>query len=310
METLHKPVLLNEVLKNLLTQAEGIYLDLTFGRGGHSKAILEKLNKSGKLFAFDKDHEAVEMAVKELGYDKRFQIFHNTFSDLEKIISSLDLKGKITGILLDLGVSSPQLDNASRGFSFNKDGVLDMRMDQRQTLKANTWINTVSESILLDVLKKFGEERFAKRIAHHIVNARRKNPIHTTKELAKIVAEAHPAWEEGQHPATKTFQAIRIFINKELDELNTCLGQASNVLAPGGRLVVISFHSLEDRIVKRFISKNSVGEVLPKEIPLSHAPGFTPTLKKVGKLIRPNHMEVKMNPRSRSAVMRVAEKIR
>src|SRR3990167_7793292 len=277
METLHKPVLLNEVLKNLLTQAEGIYLDLTFGRGGHSKAILEKLNKSGKLFAFDKDHEAVEMAVKELGYDKRFQIFHNTFSDLEKIISSLDLKGKITGILLDLGVSSPQLDNASRGFSFNKDGVLDMRMDQRQTLKANTWINTVSESILLDVLKKFGEERFAKRIAHHIVNARRKNPIHT---------------------------------NKELDELNTCLGQASNVLAPGGRLVVISFHSLEDRIVKRFISKNSVGEVLPKEIPLSHAPGFTPTLKKVGKLIRPNHMEVKMNPRSRSAVMRVAEKIR
>lgn len=309
MDKTHRPVLKTEVIKHLVTQIDGTYIDATYGRGGHSQAILHALSENGRLIALDRDHDAVEDATQRLGQDKRFQIYRCPFSSLGEVVAPLGLMGKISGILLDLGVSSPQLDTPERGFSFAKDGTLDMRMDQRQALHAKEWINDVDERELSDVLKTLGEEKFARRIARAIVANRREAPIETTKQLADIVAEAHPSWEIGHHPATKTFQAIRIFVNRELEELTTCLEQCVDALATGGRLAIISFHSLEDRIVKRFIRSQSVGDTLPKEIPITHLPGFTPTLKKVGGIIKPSHREIQINPRSRSAVMRIAEKI-
>ncbi len=309
MNDTHQSVLTAEVVKNLVTDIDGIYIDATYGRGGHSEAILHALGPAGKLIAIDRDSEAVEDAKRRLGHDKRFQIYRCAFSSIPDITTPLGLTGKIAGILLDLGVSSPQLDNPERGFSFSKDGALDMRMDQRQALEARSWINAVSERELCDVIKTYGEEKFAKRITKAIVASRRLSPILTTKQLADIVSEAHPSWEIGQHPATKTFQAIRIFINQELDELKICLEKCVDVLATGGRLAVISFHSLEDRFVKRFIRQQSVGNPLPKEIPLSHAPGFSPRLAKIGGVIRPSITEIQANPRSRSAIMRIAEKL-
>lgn len=309
MDKTHRPVLKTEVIKNLITKIDGTYIDATYGRGGHSEALLNALNENGRVIALDRDNDAVEDAKLRLGHDKRFQIYRCAFSSLKDITTPLGLEGKVTGILLDLGVSSPQLDTPERGFSFAKDGTLDMRMDQRQALHAREWINSVGESELSDVLKTYGEEKFARRIARAIVSKRREGLINTTKQLADIVAEAHPSWEIGQNPATKTFQAIRIFINQELEELKSCLEQSVETLAPGGRLAVISFHSLEDRIVKRFIRLQSIGETLPKEIPLAYAPGFTPKLKKVGNIVKPSHREIQINPRSRSAVMRIAEKL-
>lgn len=305
----HQAVLEAEAVRNLITQEGGIYIDATYGRGGHSKSILEAINENGQLIAIDRDADAVEDAKRRFAYDKRFSIYHAPFSEIAEITSALNLTGKINGVLFDLGVSSPQFDNPERGFSFSKDGMLDMRMDRRQKLSARDWINHATESELSTVFKEFGEEKFARRIARAIVNTRRTQPIYTTAQLASIVSEAHPSWEIGHHPATKTFQAIRIFINQELEELDSALNGALDALSIGGRLAVISFHSLEDRIVKRFIRKQSIGDPLPKEIPLAHAPGFVPRLKKVGGIIKPSYSETHANPRSRSAVMRIAEKL-
>lgn len=309
MDYSHIPVLKTEVIKSLVTKENGVYVDGTYGRGGHCEALLNALGETATLIALDRDNDAVEDAKRRFGYDKRFQIYRCAFSQLKEVTTPLGLTGKVSGVLLDLGVSSPQLDIPERGFSFTKDGALDMRMDQRQPLNARDWINTAPEREISDILKIYGEERYAKRITRAIVTARRTTPINTTKELASIVAEAHPSWEIGQHPATKTFQAIRIHVNQELEELERCLEQCLDVLAVGGRLAVISFHSLEDRIVKRFIRQHSIGNPLPKEIPLAHAPDFVPRLKKIGGIIRPSHKEIQMNPRSRSAVMRIAEKL-
>ncbi|MBI5448235.1 MAG: 16S rRNA (cytosine(1402)-N(4))-methyltransferase RsmH [Gammaproteobacteria bacterium] len=309
MTQTHFSVLKTEVVNGLLTKKNGTYIDGTYGRGGHSDALLKALDVSGRLIALDRDHEAITDAKRRLGHDKRFEIYHCAFSQLKEVTTPLGLTGKVSGILLDLGVSSPQLDVAERGFSFNKDGALDMRMDQRQEVNAKEWVNAAPEREICDVLKTLGEERYARRIARAIVGARRTAPIHTTAQLAAIVSQAHPSWEIGQHPATKTFQAIRIHINRELEELEKCLEQCLDVLEVGGRLAVISFHSLEDRIVKRFIRQHSVGVPLPKEIPLAHAPGFVQRLKNASGIIRPSQREIQINPRSRSAIMRITEKL-
>ena len=308
MTDLHQPVLLAEVIENLITSKNGTYLDGTYGRGGHSGAILTVLNNDGRLIAIDKDLAAYEDAKKKFGNDPRFIIKHGSFKMLNELTQELNLTGKIQGILLDLGISSPQVDVSERGFSFSKEGPLDMRMDRTQTLTAKTWINNAPETELRDIIKKYGEERFAHRIARAIDTARLSQPITTTLQLAEIVAEAHPSWEVGQHPATRTFQAIRIFINHELDDLESALHQSLNCLAVGGRLVVISFHSLEDRIVKRFIRKEStLRDELPAEIPVIS--NKQPRLKRIGHAIKPSIKEITANPRARSAVMRVAEKL-
>lgn len=291
MKKLHQPVMLREVLDNLITDPDGIYIDATFGRGGHAIEILKKLSTNGKLFAIDKDPEAVLYAQKNIT-DKRFLIKQGSFDMLEEFAEQHNITGKITGILFDLGVSSPQLDEPLRGFSFQKEGPLDMRMDTTQKLTAATWINSASEQEIIDVLKELGEERYAKRIAQFIDRERKTNPIHTTTQLAKIVLAANPRWEHRKHPATRTFQAIRIFINQELQQLQTALNQALKILALHGRFAVISFHSLEDRIVKQFIQTESKAF----------------RLKKIAK-IKPTREETLQNRRSRSALLRVAEKI-
>lgn len=306
---LHRPVLESEAIRYLVTDPAGIYIDATYGRGGHSKALLETINEAGRVIAIDRDEEAVEDARKRFAYDKRFKIMHTSFANIKAVAEEVGVTNQVNGILMDLGVSSPQLDNPERGFSFSRDGVLDMRMDRREPLSARDWINSASESDMANVFKTYGEEKFARRIARAIAFKRREQAIYTTAQLASIVSDAHPSWEIGQHPATKTFQAIRIFINKELEQLVSALEQSIDVLAVGGRLVVISFHSLEDRIVKRFIRKQSLGEPLPKEIPLAHAPGFVPKLKKINGIVKANYSETLANPRARSAVMRIAEKI-
>lgn len=308
MSDQHKPVLLSEVLAGLAIKPDGVYIDGTFGRGGHSKAILDMLGARGRLIAIDKDPEAVRFAEKILGADKRFSIAHGSFSALEKIAKQYEVFGKVDGILLDLGVSSPQLDVAQRGFSFLQDGPLDMRMNTQQGITAAEWINHAKEKEIADVLFEFGEERFARRIAKAIVHERVLEPIVTTGRLAAIASAANPRWEEHKHPATRTFQAIRIFINQELNELEEVLLQIVEVLGEGGRLAVISFHSLEDRIVKRFIRKSIQGEALPIELPVK-ATELRPQLRSLGRAIKPSASESLENPRSRSAILRVAEKL-
>lgn len=310
----HITVLLHEAVEGLALKEKGIYIDGTFGRGGHSRLILSQLTDNGRLIAIDRDPRAIAEANKI--QDPRFHIEHNSFSAIPEICEKLGLTGKIDGILLDLGVSSPQLDQAERGFSFMKDGPLDMRMDTTQGLSASEWLQQVSEQDLTWVLKTFGEERFAKRIATAIVNynqAARQNgtePLTRTHQLAELVTSAIPFKDKHKHPATRTFQAIRIFINSELEELESVLQSALTVLAEKGRLSIISFHSLEDRMVKHFMRKQSKGESLPKGLPLREDQiQKTQTLKTIGKAIMPSEQEQALNPRSRSAVLRVAEKI-
>ncbi|MBT8122360.1 MAG: 16S rRNA (cytosine(1402)-N(4))-methyltransferase RsmH [Gammaproteobacteria bacterium] len=304
----HRPVLLNEVLAALAIQADGVYVDGTFGRGGHAAAILDELGPKGRLFAMDKDPEAVQSAKEQFGGDPRFEIQQGAFTMLSRAIAQRQLQGQVNGLLLDLGVSSPQLDDAGRGFSFSLDGPLDMRMDPAAGVSAAEWLQSASEKNIRSVLKTFGEERFAKRIAHAIVEQRDREPLRTTGQLAGLIAAAVPVHEQGKHPATRSFQAIRIHINRELDDIREVLQQSPDVLAPGGRLAVISFHSLEDRIVKRFIRDEYRGEQPPAEFPLAGM-DYRPRLKPVGKAIRAGEAELQDNPRARSAVLRVAERL-
>ena len=301
-QTKHVSVLLAESVSALSVRADGSYLDGTFGRGGHSREILSLLSPSGQLIAVDKD-PAAETSAQALADDSRFKFVAGSFAD----ISSVVLDGSLDGILLDLGVSSPQLDDATRGFGFNGDGPLDMRMDTRSGMTAAEWIASASEQEIGDVIKTYGEERFAKRMASAIVKVRVETPITGTRQLASIIAEANPKWEPNKHPATRAFQAIRIFINRELEDLELALSSMVDKLVIGGRLVVISFHSLEDRIVKRFMRDQARGIQLPRHVPVVDSDAGK-TLNLIGKAVKPSDEEVARNPRSRSAVMRVAER--
>jgi len=301
----HIPVLRDEVIAALKLHQDSVVVDATFGRGGHSRAILSHLGSGAKMLVIDRDPAAIEVATEEWSVDQRVDIVHAPFSDLQSILQQRNLCGRVTGLLFDFGVSSPQLDDPSRGFSFSHDGPLDMRMDPSQNISAADWLEQVDEKELVYVLRKFGEERFARRVAGRIKESGR---IETTGELAKLVADAIPGREPGKHPATRTFQAIRIAVNKELEEIESVLPQALEVLADGGRLVVISFHSLEDRIVKRFLREQSKGDPYPPDLPVTQDM-LQPRVKLVGKAIRAGEAELKNNRRARSAVMRVAEKI-
>jgi 16S rRNA (cytosine1402-N4)-methyltransferase len=302
--------MLAESLEQLAIKKDGIYLDGTFGRGGHSQGILALLGTSGRLLAFDRDVDAVDSDVaRSMLKDKRFALKHNCFSALESVVVGEGLLGQIDGILLDLGVSSPQLDNPDRGFSFMQDGPLDMRMDGSADLTAAKWLSKVDEKELVRVLFEYGEERFARRIAHAIVETRAEKPLTTTRELAKLIEDVIPKREKHKHPATRSFQAIRIEVNKELDELKEALQQSIRALKQGGRLVVISFHSLEDRIVKQFIRSESGAKYDPGKFPVKEADIAKGVLVKRGKPLKADKLEIEQNPRSRSAVMRVAERV-
>jgi len=304
----HVTVLLNEAVDALVTNPAGFYVDGTFGRGGHSALVLEHLSPEGRLLGIDKDLSAIVVATERFAQDSRFEIAHGSFAELAELIESRGLTGKVDGVLLDLGVSSPQLDEAERGFSFQNDGPLDMRMDQTRGQSAADWVNTAAEADIAYVLKEFGEERFAKRMARAVVTEREKTPFTRTKHLAEVIKEANPAWEKGKHPATRAFQAIRIYVNNELTDLDAVLEQALKVLAVGGRLVVISFHSLEDRVVKRFIRRQELGDPVPRGLPIRDEQ-LNKRMRSCGKAIKASDGEVDVNVRSRSAIMRVAEKI-
>lgn len=304
----HITVLLNEAVDQLVTDPDGVYIDGTFGRGGHSSLILSKLSDKGRLIAIDKDPQAIAVASEKFGHDSCFSIVHDSFAALAAIAEAQGVSGKLNGILLDLGVSSPQLDDPERGFSFSHDGPLDMRMDSTSGQTAADWINSAGEQEMADVFFTYGEEKFSRRMARAIVEQRALVPITRTLALANIIAKANPAWEKGKHPATRAFQAIRIFINKELDDIERCLAASTDVLASGGRLVVISFHSLEDRIVKRFMRDQSKGKALPRGLPVTQD-FLDIRMKTLGKASKASTEEVSDNARSRSAVMRVAEKL-
>jgi 16S rRNA (cytosine1402-N4)-methyltransferase len=303
----HRPVLLDEVLEALSLRPDGLYVDGTFGRGGHARAILQHLDENGRLLALDRDPQAIRVAQGLAEKDSRFTIKQGSFTTMQTQVENLGWTGKVDGILLDLGVSSPQLDDPSRGFSFQHNGPLDMRMDNTQGLTAAQWLAGASEREIAMVLRDYGEERYAKRIARAIVAACKERPIATTGELAAIVARANPSHEKHKHPATRTFQAIRIFINRELDELKDVLNQSVDMLAPGGRLAVISFHSLEDRLVKRFIRDQARGDELPRDLPVTDAQRNI-RMRVIGKPVYASDAEVAANPRARSAVLRVAER--
>lgn len=304
----HQPVLLEEVLDALAVKPDGVYVDGTFGRGGHAAAILARLGPAGKLLAMDKDPEAVQSARSQFGNDPRFEIEQGAFTMLSQLLVRRELQGLVDGLLLDLGVSSPQLDDAARGFSFSADGPLDMRMDPASGISAAEWLQCADASEIADVLRRLGEERFAGRIARAIVVARAETPLRTTRQLAELIAAAVPSREHNKHPATRSFLAIRIFINHELDDVAAVLEQVPDALAPHGRLAVISFHSLEDRIVKRFIRDEYRGEPAPVEFPLAGM-DYQPRLRPLGKAIRAGEAELQRNPRARSAVLRVAERL-
>ena len=304
MDRGHRPVLLEEAIAALMVSADGTYVDGTFGRGGHATRILESLSPRGSLLALDQDPEAAAVAELICANDSRMRFRSTNF----RALADCAALGSVQGVLLDLGVSSPQLDNPARGFSFSHDGPLDMRMDPEGGQSAADWLANVKEAELARVLKELGEERFARRIARAIVNARREGPIQRTAHLAEIISAANPKWEPNKHPATRSFQAIRLHINSELESLQDALSAALSVLAKGGRLVVISFHSLEDRIVKRFIRNASRGRQLPPGVPISFEEQQV-SLKPIGKAVMPSPTEVAANPRARSAVMRIAERI-
>ena len=306
---LHETVLLNEAVDALGIVESGVYVDGTFGRGGHSQKIIQKLGVDGKLIVVDKDPQAIATAKQMFGDDERCHVFHGSFAELDEYLETIGMAGKINGVLLDLGVSSPQLDDAERGFSFTNDGPLDMRMDSSKGETAAQWLATADARDIAVVLKEYGEERFAKRIAKFIVERREEEPITTTGQLVSVISDAIPRKEKHKHPATRSFQAIRIFINRELDDLGDCLGKTFDVLAMGGRLVVISFHSLEDRMVKRFMRDNSKVGKLPPGVPII-PDELQPKMKLVTKAVKASEQEVEQNPRARSAVMRVAERIK
>jgi 16S rRNA (cytosine1402-N4)-methyltransferase len=304
----HITVLLNEAVAALISDPSGFYVDGTFGRGGHSALVLQHLSSHGRLLGIDKDLAAVSVAQARFASDDRFSIAHGSFAELAQLVGARGMTGKVAGVLLDLGVSSPQLDEAERGFSFMQDGPLDMRMDQSGGQSAAEWVNSASEEDIIWVLREYGEERFAKRMAHAIIAERQKTPFTRTKHLAEVIKEANPAWEKGKHPATRAFQAIRIKVNNELTDLDSVLEQALAVLAPGGRLVVISFHSLEDRAVKRFIRRQELGDPVPKGMPLRDDQ-LNKRMRSLSKALKASDSEIQANVRSRSAVMRVAEKL-
>ncbi len=302
----HVPVLLNETLQALQIRPEGFYIDCTFGRGGHSQSILNDLSEQGRLLLLDQDLGAIQVAQKMFGKDNRVTIKHDSFANLLGIGKKLNLLDRVDGILFDLGVSSPQLEQSERGFSFNNDGPLDMRMNTTSGETAEQWLANVKLDDLITVLRNYGEERYAKKIASKILAEQKTNTISTTRQLAEIVESCYPPGYQGIHPATRTFQAIRIYINQELDALQQGLQAAFELLASKGRLVVISFHSLEDRIVKRFI-RDTKNQDIPKNLPILME--MDRYLKTVGKLVRPTEAEILMNPRARSARLRIAEKI-
>lgn len=307
--TAHQSVLLDEALNGLAIKPDGIYIDCTFGRGGHSQALLRQLGPKGRLLAIDKDLEAIAHAEKHFAEDQRFAIFHGSFARLAEFAAQAGVKGRVDGILLDLGVSSPQLDEAERGFSFMKPGPLDMRMDRTQAFDAETFVNQAKAEEMAQVFREYGEERFAGRIARAIETAREKERITRTEVLAEIVKAANPKWEKHKHPATRVFQAIRIHVNNELGDLKAVLNQALDVLKVGGRLAVISFHSLEDRVVKQFMHDREKGEQPPLGVPVRYVDLET-DFKRVGKAIKPSQVEVETNVRARSAVLRIGEKIK
>jgi len=304
----HTPVLLDEVLAGLSVKADGRYCDATFGRGGHTAAILAQLGPAGRVCAVDRDPEAIAAGRERFAAESRLTLVRGSFGRLEERVRAAGWEGELQGVLLDLGVSSPQLDEAGRGFSFMQDGPLDMRMDNESGLSAAQWLARAGEREIADVLFKLGEEKFSRRIARAIVAARAETPIVTTRQLAGIVAGAVPTREPGKHPATRTFQAIRIHVNRELEEAEAALPQAVNLLAAGGRLCVISFHSLEDRLVKRFMRREAQGDPIYAELP-NVPPHARPRLKLIGGAVMPSDEEVARNPRARSAVLRVAERV-
>jgi len=302
----HRSVLLDSAVDLLLTDSGGRYVDATFGRGGHSRMILERLAENGALLGIDKDPQAIDEARTLAAADSRFNAFHGSFADLSQALEQTHWP-QVEGVLMDLGVSSPQLDDASRGFSFMRQGPLDMRMNPQQSPSAAEWLASADEKVIADVIFKYGEERFSRRIARLIVERRAEAPITTTLELAELAAKAVPKKEKHKHPATRTFQAIRIFINRELEDLELGLKAAAEKLAPGGRLVVISFHSLEDRLVKRFMRDLARGPQMPKGIPVTAAEESS-AYRLIGKASKAAPDEVSDNVRARSAVMRVLER--
>ncbi len=304
----HFSVLMEESVSALITQPEGIYIDGTFGRGGHSRELLSRLGRDAKLIAFDKDPQAIAVGHELKGEDSRFDIEHQSFANMAKVVEEKNLVGQIDGVLLDLGVSSPQLDQAERGFSFMNDGPLDMRMDCSRGQSAADFINTAKESEIARVLKEYGEERFSKRIAGAIVRRRAEKPFTRTLDFADVVTKANPKWERDKHPATRAFQGVRIHVNGELDDIAAVLPAALSILKPGGRLVVISFHSLEDRIVKRFFKEGAKGKSLPLGLPIPDVE-LEKTLQLVSKPVKASDQELSVNIRSRSAIMRIAEKL-
>jgi len=305
----HRTVLLDEAVKALVGARDGRYVDGTFGRGGHSTAILSALDAGrGELLAIDKDPRAIEAAERMAEADQRLIVRRGSFADMDRFVSELGWSG-IDGVLLDLGVSSPQLDDPERGFSFMRDGPLDMRMDPDLGLSAADWLAAADEAEIADVLWKYGEERFSRRIARAVVEQRQVEPLERTSQLARLIDGAVPFKEKHKHPATRSFQAIRIFINRELEDLESALEKAVALLGPSGRLVVISFHSLEDRQVKRFMRRLAKGPQLPRGLPV-RAKEVEPDFKLVGKSLRAGETEVSTNPRARSAIMRVLEKVR
>jgi 16S rRNA (cytosine1402-N4)-methyltransferase len=303
----HRPVLLEEVLDVLRIRKDGNYLDGTFGRGGHARAILARLSAQGCLVALDKDPEAVAAGVKSLGGDPRFRIVQGNYAEMERHVREWGLTGDLDGILLDLGVSSPQLDDPERGFSFMGEGPLDMRMNPLQGVTAAEWLASAPERELSRVFWEYGEERHARRIARSIVMARQQRQLKTTGQLAQLIEQTIGRREPNKHPATRCFQAIRIHINNELADLAQGLEAAIQGLRPGGRLVVISFHSLEDRLVKRTFREAARPGRVRRNVP--EHPDLRPSLRLIGKAIRPSPSELSVNPRARSAVMRIAERL-
>lgn len=305
-ELVHVPVLAREALEALAIKSGGRYVDGTFGRGGHSRLILESLGPEGRLLALDRDPAAIR-AGKDMN-DARLSLVQSRFSQIGSVLAGKGWE-KVDGILLDIGVSSPQLEEAGRGFSFRQDGPLDMRMNPDEGMSAADWLNSAEEKEIEEVVRKYGEERFARQIARAIAQARTTTPLRTTGQLAQIVAGAVRSREPGQHPATRTFQALRIYLNRELEELKEALPVCVDSLKPGGRLAVISFHSLEDRIVKRFMREEAAGEQAPAKLPVRAADLKPGRLRLAGKAIRASDAEVAANPRARSAVLRVAERV-
>lgn len=304
----HQTVLLNEAVDALAIRAEGFYIDGTFGRGGHAQLILERLGAQGQLLGIDKDPEAILHGNRIHKQDKRLNMYQGSFATIKTLAERDNFLGEVDGVLLDLGVSSPQLDNAERGFSFLRDGPLDMRMDPTSGISAQEWLLYAEEDEITDVIKRFGEEKFGKRISKAIIEQRKTAPLTSTLQLVELIDRAVPVKDKYKHPATRTFQGIRIFINDELADLEKALDGILETLKTGGRMVIISFHSLEDRIVKRFIRRHVMGDDLPIRLPVTEQQ-LNRRLKAHGRAIKASKQQIAGNPRARSAVMRVAEKL-